>query len=141
MSRYTRRRGGGEVDMSSSTRQVRWQVPPIVDDKDDGQQRKISPIRYPFVQEMLEDIERRLRSARQEDPMLHIGSGKDNGDDNNDNHAGASIVGSICGVDHGRTFGERHKEIMNNFLHVQSLVVTIPNILASDWVFSCVQQN
>ena len=59
----------GGVDTSSSAGQVWWQVPPVLDDKDDGQQRKIAPIRYPFVWEMLEDDERRSRPARQEDPM------------------------------------------------------------------------
>jgi hypothetical protein len=63
------------------------------------------------------------------------GSGKDKGDDNNNNHTGASIVEGICGVDHGRT------EIMNNFLHVWSLVVSIPHIVVSDRVFSRVQRN
>ncbi len=58
--------------MSSSAGQVRWQVPPVIDDKDNGQQRKIAPIRYPFVREMMEDDERRSRPARQEDPMSHI---------------------------------------------------------------------
>ncbi len=58
--------------MSSSVRQVWWQVPPIVNDKDNGQQCKIAPIRYPFIWEMLEDDERRSRPAWQEDPMLHI---------------------------------------------------------------------
>jgi hypothetical protein len=73
--------------------------------------------------------------------MLHSSSGKNDGDDDNDNHAGASVVGSICGVDHGRTFGGRRKEIMNNFLHVRSLVMSIPHIVASDHVFSRVQRN
>ena len=74
--------------------------------------------------------------------MSHIGSGKDNGDDDDDDdHAGASVVGSISGVDHGRTFGGRREEIMNNFLHVWSLVVSIPHILASDRVFSRVRRN
>jgi hypothetical protein len=68
-------------------------------------------------------------------------SGKDDGDDDNSDHAGASVVGSICGVDHGRTFGGCRKEIMNNFLHVGSLVVSIPHIIASDRVFSRVRQN
>jgi hypothetical protein len=58
--------------MSSSAGQVRWQVPPVINDKDDGQQRKIAPIQYLFVREMLEDDERRSRPARQEDPMSHI---------------------------------------------------------------------
>jgi hypothetical protein len=58
--------------MSSSTGQVQWQVPPIVDKKDNGQQCKIAPIWYPFVWEMLEDNARRSRPARQEDPMSHI---------------------------------------------------------------------
>jgi hypothetical protein len=69
------------------------------------------------------------------------GSGKEDGDDKDDDHAGASVVGSICGVDHGRTFGGRCEEIMNNFLHVWSLVVSIPHILASDRVFSRVRRN
>jgi hypothetical protein len=71
--------------------------------------------------------------------MSHIGSGKDDGDNDDNDHAGASVVGSIRGVDHGRTFGGRRKEIMNNFLHVRSLVVSIPHIVASDRVFSCVR--
>jgi hypothetical protein len=61
----------GGVDTRSAG-QVQWQVPPVDDDKDDGQQHKIAPIRYPFIWEMLEDDKRRLRPARQEDPMLHI---------------------------------------------------------------------
>ncbi len=69
------------------------------------------------------------------------GSGKDDGDNNNNNHVGASVIGSICTVDQGRTFGGRREEIMNNFLHVQSLVVSIPHIIVSDLVFSCEQQN
>jgi hypothetical protein len=136
-----RRRGGGGVDTSSSAGQVWWQVPPIVNDKDDGQQCKIAPIRYPFVREMLEDNKRRSRPARQEDPMSHIGSGKDDSDDNDNNHAGTSVVGSIRSVDHGGTFGGCREEIMNNFLHVWSLVLPIPHIVASDHVFSCVRQN
>jgi hypothetical protein len=67
------------------------------------------------------------------------GSGKDDSDGNDDNHAGASVVGSIRGVDHGRTFGGRCEEITNNFLHVWSLVMSIPHIVASDRVFSHVQ--
>jgi hypothetical protein len=68
------------------------------------------------------------------------GSGKDGGDNNNEDHAGASVVGSICGVDHSRTEIMNHF-LMNNFLHVWSLVMLIPHIVASDGVFSCVQQN
>ncbi len=73
--------------------------------------------------------------------MTHIGSSKNDGDNDDDNHAGASIVGSIRGLDHGRTFGGRCKEIMNNFLDVLSLVMSIPHIVASDRIFSRVQQN
>jgi hypothetical protein len=69
------------------------------------------------------------------------GSGKDDSDKDDDNHAGASIIGSICSVDHSRTFGRRREEIMNNFLHVWSLVMSIPHIVASDHVFSCVRHN
>ncbi len=69
------------------------------------------------------------------------GSGKDDGDDDNNNHAGASVVKSICGVDHGSKFGGRRKEIMSNFFYVWSLVVSIPHVVASDCVFSCVQKN
>ncbi len=63
------------------------------------------------------------------------GSGKDDSDDDDDDHAGASVVESIHGVDHVRT------EIMINFLHVWSLVVSIPHIVVSYRVFSCVRQN
>jgi hypothetical protein len=69
------------------------------------------------------------------------GSGKDDGDDDNDDHVGASVVGSIRGVDHGTMFGGRRKEIMNNFLHVRSLVLSIPHIIATDRVFSCVRRH
>ncbi len=68
-------------------------------------------------------------------------SGKDDGDDNYDDHVGASVIGSIRGVAHGRMFGGHRNEIMNNFLHVWSLVMSIPHIVASDRIFSCVQQN
>ncbi len=62
----------GGVDTSSSAGQVWWQVPPVVDNMENGQQRKIAPIWYPFIWEMLEDNKRRSRPARQEDPMSHI---------------------------------------------------------------------
>ncbi len=62
--------GGGRHEIKRG--QVWWQVTPVVNDKDDGQQRKIALIRYPFVRERLEDNERRSRPERQEDPMSHI---------------------------------------------------------------------
>jgi hypothetical protein len=63
------------------------------------------------------------------------GSGKDDGDNDDDNHAGASVVGSIRGVDHGRA-EIMNNFLMNNFLHVWLLVVSLPHIVASDGVFS-----
>jgi hypothetical protein len=68
------------------------------------------------------------------------GSGKDDGDNDDDDHAGASVVGSICGVDHGRT-EIMNNFLVNNFLHVWSLVVSIPHIVASDGVFSHARRN
>jgi hypothetical protein len=67
-------------------------------------------------------------------------SGKDDSDDDDDDHAGTSVIGSIHGVDHGRT-EIMNNFLMNNFLHVGSLVMSIPHIVASDGVFSRVQRN